>query len=168
MEKYKEFVPWCIDSKIVEPPKKCDDLQSQSDEVFYAEITAGFLNLTDSYTSKVEVIGNKVIAEASDSRLFSKLHTVWVVSDAEGGCFIDFSIEFEFNSYIYAYFANLFFIEVSKGMISSFEKRCTSLEKWKAQSEIIVIITIFIYDNKILSTETECVFSWVIDIKEPI
>ena len=99
---------------------------SDSCEVFFAELSAGFLRFQDSYISKVSVYGNeKIEAEALDSGLFNHLKSVWkIANNSDGTCTIDFFIDFEFNSYLYAYVANVFFLELSKGMLTAFEKRC--------------------------------------------
>lgn len=126
VENYKEFVPWCVNSRII--PK----LEASSDgisEVFFAEIRAGFLKFSDSYISKVSVYGEeKIEAEALDSGLFNHLKSTWkFTSNEDGTCTIEFFVDFEFNSYIYAYVANVFFLEISKGMLTAFEKRCLKI-----------------------------------------
>lgn len=128
VSKYKEFVPWCVNSRII--PK----IESSTDgncEVFFAELSAGFLRFKDSYISKVTVYGqDRIEAEALDSGLFNHLKSTWkVVSNPDGTCTVDFFVDFEFNSYIYAYVANVFFLEISKGMLTAFEKRCLKIKE---------------------------------------
>lgn len=100
-------------------------------EVFFAELSAGFLRFKDSYISKVSVYGQERIeAEALDSGLFNHLKSTWkIIGNPDGTCTIEFFVDFEFNSYIYAYVANVFFLEVSKGMLTAFEKRCLKISE---------------------------------------
>lgn len=130
MSKYKEFVPWCLNSRII--PKIESTPENESCEIFFAELSAGFLRFSDSYISKVTVFSKeKVIeAEALDSGLFNHLKSIWkIIPNSDGTCTIDFYVDFEFNSYIYAYVANVFFLEVSKGMLTAFEKRCLYIKE---------------------------------------
>jgi ribosome-associated toxin RatA of RatAB toxin-antitoxin module len=94
-------------------------------EKFNAEIFVGFLKIKDSYVSKVEVSSNKIVATALDARLFKELLTIWEFenNDNEDECIVKLEVIFEFKSYLYAYIANLFFLEVSKGILDAFEKR---------------------------------------------
>lgn len=126
VSKYKEFVPWCLNSRVIQ---KIEPPADESSEVFFAELSAGFLRFKDSYISKVTVYGQeKIEAEALDSGLFNHLKSSWKITpNPDGTTVIDFFIDFEFNSYIYAYVANVFFLEVSKGMLTSFEKRCLKI-----------------------------------------
>lgn len=128
VSKYKEFVPWCVNSRII---PKIESTSDSSCEVFFAELSAGFLRFQDSYISKVSAYGKERIeAEALDSGLFNHLKSVWKISDnSDGTCTIDFFVDFEFNSYVYAYVANVFFLELSKGMLSAFEKRCLKMSE---------------------------------------
>lgn len=128
VSKYKEFVPWCVNSRII---PKIEAPSGGSCEVFFAELSAGFLRFKDSYISKVSVFGEeKIEAEALDSGLFNHLKSTWkITSNPDGTSTIDFFVDFEFNSYIYAYVANVFFLEVSKGMLTAFEKRCLKISE---------------------------------------
>lgn len=78
------------------------------------------------YTSKT----NFAKAEAVEARLFEHLHTLYqfrAVEDDSNSCIIEFTIDFEFKSYMYAYIANIFFMEVASKMVQAFEERCRTL-----------------------------------------
>lgn len=110
---------------------KIESPAGETCEVFFAELSAGFLRFKDSYISKVRVYGQERIeAEALDSGLFNHLKSTWKITpNPDGTTTVDFFIDFEFNSYIYAYVANVFFLEVSKGMLTSFAKRCLKISE---------------------------------------
>ena len=67
-----------------------------------------------------------------DARLFSNLKTDWQFlptftndeAERKEACNLGFRIDFEFNSYLYAYVANHFFLEVATKMVQAFENRC--------------------------------------------
>ena len=85
--------------------------------------------------SKVTYYGNERIeAEAVDSSLFNHLKSTWIISNlGENQCKIEFSVDFEFKSYIYAYAANIFFISVSKEMFNAFLKRARIVAQQRAE-----------------------------------
>ena len=73
---------------------------------------------------------NFVKAEAVDAHLFERLHTLYRFRSAENdsnSCIIEFTIDFEFKSYMYTYIANIFFMEVASKMVQAFEERCRTL-----------------------------------------
>ena len=132
VSRYYEFVPFCTSSRILSSEvvqAKYDPLYTESGSTFYAEMAAGFYKLTDSYVSKVTVCHLKSIeAEAVDTAMFRYLRTKWSFQDlGSGKCRIEFFIEFEFMSHIYAYMANFAFLELAKATIRAFENRCTEL-----------------------------------------
>ena len=130
--RYKEFVPWCVDSKLSNDEKlhqTCGEFTNEQAEIFFADLTCGFLKITETYTSKVVAYEyQKIEAEAINSDIFKQLKSVWTFTPVDGGCWVEFSVDFEFKSYLYGYVANIFFYEVSKGMTAAFENRCKKLQ----------------------------------------
>ena len=69
-------------------------------------------------------------AQAVDASLFEKLITRWAFQSLLGesgttdSTKVIFEIDFEFKSYLYAYFANLFFTQVASQMMGAFVERC--------------------------------------------
>ncbi|OLY78909.1 Coenzyme Q-binding protein COQ10-like protein [Smittium mucronatum] len=61
------------------------------------------------------------ILEIANSKLNS--NSVW----ENGSTTVKFEIEFEFNSFLYSYFSNIFFDQVCKQMIAAFIRRCQLL-----------------------------------------
>ncbi len=92
-------------------------------------MSVGFNHFNESYVSKVSCYGkDRIEAEAVDSSLFNHLKSTWLISTLEDGrCKVDFNVNFEFKSYIYAYAANIFFISVSKDMFLAFIKRAKTI-----------------------------------------
>ncbi|PJF16498.1 hypothetical protein PSACC_03685 [Paramicrosporidium saccamoebae] len=125
VDKYPEFVPWCVGTQETERFLTDADQKfveaggiSAANTVRYIEMAVGFKALNDKYVSR---------AEAIDARLFKHLVSEWRFSPAGSSCLVNFKIDFEFRSYLYAYFANMFFAEVALRMVDAFEKRCHEL-----------------------------------------
>lgn len=126
---YKDFVPWCVNSTVLSTESQIlSDAVDSDTEVFFADLTCGFMKITETYTSRICCKKHRRIeAEAIQSDLFKHLRSFWSFEKLEDGCNVEFHVDFEFKSYMYGYVANLFFLEVSKGMISAFESRCKKL-----------------------------------------
>jgi len=136
---YSEFVPFCVGSRVLDSQQvrfKYDPLYTESELVFYAEITAGFYKLKDAYVSKVTVTHLKSIeAVAVDTNLFRHLKSKWSFQElGNGECLVEFSIDFEFCSQIYAYVANFAFLELAKTTIRAFEHRCVEISSKKGST----------------------------------
>eukprot|EP00128_Syssomonas_multiformis_P011624 Colp12_sorted_trinity150504_noHs@35692 len=129
VDSYKLFLPWCTNSRF---------LQINSGPHFkgatrLAELCVGFPPFQEKYTSAVTVQRPQLVkAVASNSLLFKKLENIWKFSpgptvNGHQTCLVDFYISFLFSSPVHAAAANMFFEEVSKQMVDSFEKRCVVL-----------------------------------------
>ncbi|KAK9793230.1 hypothetical protein WJX73_008192 [Symbiochloris irregularis] len=121
VENYKEFVPWCQRSVIVDV---------RDEDNFSAELEVGFKMFVERYTSEVTLTRpNKVVSKVSDSTLFNHLDTTWEFAPGPtpNTCWLSFRTDFEFKSPLYAQVANVFFDEVVRRMMGAFEKRCLKL-----------------------------------------
>ncbi len=135
MALYQEFVPFCIRSRILPSGEDSSSQERSGYHLFYAELSVGFNQFSESYVSKVTCHGTgKIEAEAVDSSLFNHLKSNWLIAKLDNGCCkVDFYVDFEFKSYIYAYAANIFFIQVSKEMFNAFMKRAKYISDLKAK-----------------------------------
>jgi len=136
IENYKEFVPWCVETKRVnhEMRPKADDEQLLCE---YWEMKIGFHAINESFVSKVSWVLPSLIrvwyilwhhlllqAEAIDSRIFKQMISTWEFEDRPEGCLVTYMVVFEFQNSLYAFLANTFFEDVSKRMITAFASRC--------------------------------------------
>lgn len=116
---YQEFAPWCVASRIN---------RRESDDVFYADLVVGYKMFRERFTSKV------VLDEPSRIHIeylkgpLKNLKNNWEFRPTpDGGCIIDFSVEFEFGNVALQALANMFFNEVVKRMVGAFEARAKQL-----------------------------------------
>ena len=103
-----------------------------------AELGVGFQLFSERYVSRVTLDPvRSVTAVASETMLFSHLVNIWrfETGPEPGSTWLDFGVEFQFRSHLYAAASQLFFEEVVVNMVSAFEKRCLDTYKqpqWSA------------------------------------
>lgn len=137
IDKYPEFVPWCISTEQVAPPEGAPT----DANVEYWRMAAGFKYVKDSYISKVTFQPNEQItAEAIDANLLNNMITIWRFEDPPSleadhdnlsntdRCLLRVDIDFEFNSYLYSWIANFFFLQITDSMIKAFIARIEPLQ----------------------------------------
>ncbi|MEM8833280.1 MAG: type II toxin-antitoxin system RatA family toxin [Pseudomonadota bacterium] len=119
VDKYKEFAPWCVASRIN---------KWEGDDVFFADLVVGYKVFREKFSSKVILDRPNEISIEYQQGPLKNLTNHWIFKDDEdGGCIIDFSVEFEFSNPALQALANLFFTEVVKRMIAAFEKRAEEI-----------------------------------------
>jgi len=124
VDRYKEFAPWCVASRIN---------RWEGDDVFYADLVVGYKLLRERFTSKVHLrpptdeTSGEITIEYLKGPL-KQLQNTWVFSsDGQGGCVIDFSVEFEFSNSMLQGIAQVFFQEIVRRMVGAFEARAQEL-----------------------------------------
>ncbi|MAE51312.1 MAG: ubiquinone-binding protein [Micavibrio sp.] len=124
VDRYSEFAPWCVASRIN---------SWEGDDVFYADLVVGYKLFRERFTSKVMLMppegGNpgRITIDYLKGPL-KQLQNTWVfTADDEGGCIIDFSVEFEFNNSMLQGIAQVFFQEIVRRMVDAFEDRAKQL-----------------------------------------
>lgn len=115
VDKYKEFAPWCIASRIN---------KWEGDHVFYADLVVGYKLIRERFSSKVILESPDHIYIEYLQGPMKHLKNHWrFIQECNGSCTIDFSVEFEFENRALQGLANVFFNEVVKRMVGAFEKR---------------------------------------------
>lgn len=124
VDRYKEFAPWCVASRIN---------RWEGESVFYADLVVGYKLLRERFTSKVYLRypegenPGEIYIEYLKGPL-KQLQNTWIFKpDGQGGCVIDFSVEFEFNNSMLQGIAQVFFQEIVKRMVGAFEERAQEL-----------------------------------------
>lgn len=119
IEKYPEFLPWCKKAKIV---------KRLSEKNLHADLLINFKNFLEKYRSNV-VFGKSAedvyfVDVVAIEGPFKKLTNNWKFRDLEnGGCEIEFFIDFEFNSFLLGKMLGAIFEKASEKMMSAFEER---------------------------------------------
>ncbi len=125
VDKYKEFAPWCVGSRI----NKWD-----GNNVFYADLIVGYKVFRERFSSKVILEPSKHIYIEYQKGPLKHLKNHWYFSPSpNGGCTIDFSVEFEFQNRMLQGFAQMFFDKVITRMVDAFEERAKELYKAEAE-----------------------------------
>ncbi len=123
IEKYPEFLPWCKKAKIV---------NEISAENLHADLLINFKNFLEKYRSDVthgkDSSGTHFVRVNAIEGPFKKLVNSWKFRDLEnGGCEIEFFIEFEFNSFLLSKMLGSIFEKASEKMMSAFEERAKEI-----------------------------------------
>lgn len=115
--RYPEFLPWCVGARI----------DRREGDVLYADLMVGFKMIREKFTSKVTLARpNRIEVEYLDGP-FRYLKNQWLFEEKEGGCLIDFYIDFEFRSRILRKVMQPLFHEAVRRMVTSFESRARAL-----------------------------------------
>jgi coenzyme Q-binding protein COQ10 len=118
VEKYHEFLPWCIASKIAH----------RYDDHFFADLVIRFKIFTQTYRSKVlyeiRSDGSYFIRSEAINGPFEYLINEWSISPLENGTVeVEFMINFKFKSNILNIAIAHMFSDATQQMINAFEKR---------------------------------------------
>ena len=118
IERYPEFLPWCQAVRI----------RKREGNIVLADLMAGFKSFNEKYTSRVTFDSDKLIVDVEyEKGPFKYLVNKWVFKDVEGGCEVDFLIDFEFKSRLLQSVANMFFKEAFEKMVSAFSSRADQI-----------------------------------------
>ena len=123
VDKYQEFVPWCVNSRVV----------SHNGNKMTAELSVGFQLLTEKYISHVELNKpNSVSAISTQANLFEYLKSEWKFTPSSSdpnATWVTFQIDFKFKLALYNELSEFFMQQVVKKMVQAFELRCKQLER---------------------------------------
>jgi coenzyme Q-binding protein COQ10 len=116
--RYREFLPWVSAVRV----------RSNSADAMVADIAVGFKGLSERFTSRVEKQRpDRIHVEYLDGPL-SHLRNEWRFRpDGQGGCEVDFTIDFAFRSRIFEAIAGQVFERALTRMIGAFEARASRL-----------------------------------------
>ncbi len=117
IERYPEFLPWCVAARI----------RSREEATVVADLMIGFKMIRERFTSRVALTPKTRIDVVYSDGPFKHLHNHWIFEPAEGGCQIDFFVEFEFRSRTLQKIIEVLFHEAVRRMVAAFEARARVL-----------------------------------------
>lgn len=120
---YPEFLPWCTDTRILSRETE------NGKDVLTADLIVAFQAFRESFRSRVT--SDRHTRQIDIDYIkgpFKYLHNRWRFEDApQGGCIIDFYIEFEFKSKVLQVLISSVFELAVKKMVNAFEDRADKL-----------------------------------------
>ena len=118
VRRYAEFLPWVSAMRV----------RKETETEALADMIVGFKGLRETFTSKVEKSRPaRVLVDYVDGPL-KYLHNEWRFRpDGEGGCYVDFSVDFAFKNRMFEMLAGQVFGAALRRMIGAFEERAAAL-----------------------------------------
>lgn len=118
VEKYPEFLPWCIASRITR----------REEGWFEADLVIGYKMIRERFASRVTVSRPDHIHVEYLSGPMKRLSNHWrFIREPDGSCTIDFHVDFDFRNPFLQKLVEVFFNEIVRKMVRAFEVRAGSL-----------------------------------------
>jgi coenzyme Q-binding protein COQ10 len=118
VERYPEFLPWCSAARITR----------HDGDTFHADLVVRFKMFKERFASRVTLHPHSQIDVEYINGPFRYLNNHWHFIEAEdGGCVIDFYVDFEFRSRVLQKLIGLLFNEAVSRMVGAFEARARQL-----------------------------------------
>jgi len=116
--KYPEFIPWCLAARINE----------QDDTHINADLLVGYQFFREKFRSRVSFVRPYEIEVDYEHGPMQHLVNRWKFMNLEeGGCLVDFYVDFEFKSPLFKKIMNQFFDKSVVKMIDAFDQRAKDL-----------------------------------------
>ena len=116
--RYQEFLPWVMGTRI----------KSDSETEMLADVLVGFKGLREQFTSRVIKTPNQAIDVDYLDGPLKQLHNEWRFRPREdGGCHVDFYVEFTFKNRMFQKLAGQMFSKALNKMTSAFVARAESI-----------------------------------------
>ncbi len=119
--RYPEFLPWCAAARV----KSRENTEFA--DVMIAELVISFRVFREKYTSRVVMTGRERIETDYIDGPFKHLRSDWAFHEMDGGCEVDFFVDFEFRNPILQGAAGLFFHTAMQRIVGAFEARAAEL-----------------------------------------
>ena len=118
VRRYAEFLPWVVATRV----------RSDSETEMVADMLVGFNALREKFTSRVEKQRPGLIKVHYLDGPMRDLDNRWLFSPrAEGGCEVDFHVEFTFRNAVFERLAGQYFDRAFRRMVTAFEERAALL-----------------------------------------
>ncbi len=118
VDRYPEFLPWCRAARITR----------REGDVFWSDLVIGFKIVRERFSSKVTLARPDVIDVQYLKGPMRYLSNHWrFTAQPDGGCLVDFYIDFEFRSALLQRLIGVLFNEAVRRMVGAFEIRARAL-----------------------------------------
>lgn len=118
VEKYPQFLPWCAACRIT---------KRESESVFLADLVIGYKMFRERFASRVTLTTPDAIHVTYLQGPLKHLSNHWRFIPQDGGCLIDFHVDFELKNPLLQRLVGMFFHEVIQRMVGAFEARAKQL-----------------------------------------
>ncbi len=118
VEKYPDFLPWCRGSKVIH---KIDSNN------FDAKLKVGYKAIDEEYISRVTGEYLKKISSNAISGPFKFLESTWEFNKVDNNCEVEFTIRYEFKSFLLGTLMGSLFKKASQKMFQAFQDRAKTL-----------------------------------------
>lgn len=116
--RYQEFLPWVMGTRI----------KSDNETEMLADVLVGFKGLREQFTSRVIKTPNSAIDVDYLDGPLKQLHNEWRFRPREdGGCHVDFYVEFTFKNRLFQKMAGQMFAKALNKMTSAFVARAEAV-----------------------------------------
>lgn len=123
--RYPDFLPWVQATRILKT----------EGNIVTADMIVGFKMVRERFTSRVTLTPSSTVHVEYISGPLKYLKNDWEFKAADGGCSIDFSVDFEFKNKMFERLAGMFFHEAFRRMVSAFETRAAAV--YGGQAELV-------------------------------
>ncbi|GMM94387.1 type II toxin-antitoxin system RatA family toxin [Qipengyuania sp. MTN3-11] len=116
--RYGEFLPWVVATRV----------RSESETELVADMLVGFKAIREKFTSRVAKDRPRQIDVHYVDGPLRDLDNNWTFSPtADGGCEIDFCVDFTFRNAVFEALAGQYFDRAFRKMVAAFEQRAHDL-----------------------------------------
>ena len=116
--RYGEFLPWVIATRV----------RSDSETEMVADMLVGFKAIREKFTSKVVKDRPRTINVHYVDGPLRDLDNSWAFRpSADGGCEVDFCVDFTFRNAVFEALAGQYFDRAFRKMVEAFEQRADDL-----------------------------------------
>lgn len=116
--RYEEFLPWVVATRV----------RSDSETEMVADMLVGFKAIREKFTSRVDKSRPERIEVHYLDGPLRDLDNRWSFRPTEnGGCEIDFAVEFTFRNAVFEAIAGQYFDRAFRKMMEAFERRADDL-----------------------------------------
>jgi len=122
IERYPEFVPWCLNGKINKKVDRADMIEMEAD----LTVGKGFLNQTYKSHATYYKEKDKIIVSNIDGPL-KYLKNEWEIKEVNNQSEVSFKIDFEIKNIFYNMIMKRSFDQGLKNIADAFEKRAIEL-----------------------------------------